>query len=117
MLQVEDIVVDISTTDAAVNFNLHEVTKGKTNTLSLFSQFSCRRKYKDLRLPQSQIECLKCSECEYTCLTSAALTLNDHISASDDWQDGPLLDGGRLVESISIHASEKLLRNAKLVKT
>ena len=40
MLQVEDIVVDISTTDAAVNFNLHEVTKGKTNTLSLLSQLS-----------------------------------------------------------------------------
>ena len=117
MLQVEDIVVDISTTDAAVDFHLHKITKGKTNTLSLLSQFSSRWQYEDLRLPQSQIEWLKCSKCKYACLTSTTLTLNDHISASDDWKDGPLLHSGRFVESIGIHASKELLRYAKLIET
>ena len=105
MLQVKDIVIDISSADAAVHFNLHEVTKGEANTLCLLCQFSGRGQNKDLRFSQGQIDCLKSSEGENACLTSATLALNDHISASNDGQDGPLLDCGRLVESIGIHAA------------
>ena len=117
MLQVKDVVIDISSADTTVNFNLHEVTKGETNTLCLLCQLSGWGQYKDLRFSQGQIDCLKGSEGENACLTSATLALNDHISASNDGQDGPLLYSGWFVESIGIHATKELLRDTKLVET
>ena len=59
MFKVEDIFGDVPSTDAAVNFDRHEVTEGKANALSLLSELPGGRKYKNLRLSDCQLNGLQ----------------------------------------------------------
>ena len=116
MLQVENILVYISSPDAAVHLYLHEVTQGQAHFLRLLGQFSCRREYQHLRLPHGQFESVERAKREDARLARATLTLHDNIAALNDGQNGSLLHGGGLIEAIGVEAAEEGFRNAQLVK-
>ena len=42
-------------------------------------------------------------------LAGAGLGLGDDVAASDDGDDGPLLDGGGLLEAVAVDAAEQVL--------
>ena len=116
MLQVENILVHISSPDAAVHLYLHEVAQGQAHPLRLLGQFSCRREYQHLRLPYGQFESVERAKREDARLARATLTLHDYVAALNDGQNGSLLHGGGLIEAIGVEAAEEGFRDAQLVK-
>ena len=117
VLELENILVDVASTYAAVDFDLHEVTQGQTHFLRLFSQFPGRRQDEHLRLSLCQIYCLQCTKREHAGLSSATLTLHYHISLLNDRQNRPLLDCRWLIEAICVKASEQLFTETELVES
>ena len=59
MLQVENVFVDVSTANAAMDFHLHEVTKGETDTLCLLSQFTSWGQNEHLWLSEGKVNSLQ----------------------------------------------------------
>jgi hypothetical protein len=111
MLQFENIFIDVATTDAAVNFDLHVVTKSKCDFLSLLCQFSCWWKNQDLGLSQLLIYRLQCSNGENACFSCTALALHNYISTLSDGKNSSLLDRRRLIKAIGINSYNKKLNN------
>ena len=106
MLQAENILVHISSPDAAVHLYLHEVAQGQAHSLRLLGQFSCRREYQHLRLPHGQLESVQGAKCEDARLACATLTLHYYVTAFNYGQNGSLLYGGGLIEAIGVEAAE-----------
>ena len=92
MLQFEYVFIHVTATNAAVDFDLHVVTECQANFLGLLGQLSGRGQDQDLRLSQLKVDTLQGANCEDTCLTGTALTLNDYIPLLCNGQDSPLLD-------------------------
>ena len=61
MLQFEHILIDISTTNATVNFDLHVVTKSEAHFLGLLGQLSGRAEYEYLWLSELRVDRLECA--------------------------------------------------------
>jgi hypothetical protein len=101
MLQFENIFIDVSAADAAMNFHLHVVTEGQAHFLSLLRQFSCRGEDEYLGFPESRVDGLECTHRENTCLTRSTLTLDDDISFLSDRQYCALLNRTGLVKTVS----------------
>lgn len=59
MLKLENVVVDVSATDAAVDFHTHIISQREHDLLRLFSQLTSRRQAQDLWLTKIQIDQLK----------------------------------------------------------
>lgn len=102
VLQIEHIFIDVSTSNAAMDLNLHEVAKRQANALGLLSQFARWRQYEHLRLPEGQVDLLKGTKGEHARFTGTTLALNDYVTLPDDGEDRPLLNGRWLVEAVCV---------------
>ena len=84
MLKIHHVVVDVSSADAAVNLNLHEIAQRQENALRLLSQFTRGRENEDLRLSECHVGCLERTNCEHASLSGTTLALHNHIPTMDD---------------------------------
>jgi hypothetical protein len=100
VFELEDVIIDVATANAAVDFDLHVVTQRKAYLLGLLSELSCWRKNEDLGFSQSHIDSMKRPKCKYTGLARATLTLHNDISLFHDRQDCSLLDSRGFIESV-----------------
>jgi len=92
VFELEDVVVDVATADAAVDLNLQVVSQRQTDFLGLLCQLTGRRQNQDLWLSQRNVNRLQRPQREDARLTSAALALHNNIAVLDDRQNCPLLD-------------------------
>ena len=106
MLQVENVFVDVSTANAAMDFHLHEVTKGETDTLSLLRQFTSWRQNEHLWLSEGEVDSLQGTKSEDASFTRTTLTLHDDVTAPNDGQDSTLLHRRGLIESVGVETYE-----------
>ena len=84
MLQIDYIIIDVSSADAAVYLYLHEVAEGQTDSLGLLCKLPGRRKDQHLWLSEGHVKTVESTKREYAGLTCATLALRNDVSPLDD---------------------------------
>lgn len=116
LLDDSDVLGDGGTTNAGVALNLHVLAKGKDNLLDLVGQLSSGGNDQSLGLLNLLVNVLQSRDREGGSLTSTRLGLGKDIVTLDDGQDGSLLNGGRVLKTVTVDTSEQLVLESKVVE-
>lgn len=107
-LQLGNVISDASSTDARVAAGVEVVTKSDDDLLDLLSQLTGWGKDESLGLQKSEVELLEDTNGEGGSLSGSGLGLSDDIASLGEREDGTLLDGRGLLETISVDSSQEI---------
>lgn len=107
-LQLGNVISDASSTDARVAAGVEVVTKGDDDLLDLLGQLTSWGKDESLGLQKSEVELLEDANGESGSLSSSGLGLSDDVASLGEREDGTLLDGRGLLETISVDSSQEI---------
>ena len=82
-----------------MTFNVHVVAEGNDSLLNLLCEFAGGREDERLGALDRQIELLEDRDRESGSLAGSRLSLGDDIVSLNDGNNGPLLNGGRPLET------------------
>ena len=102
VLQLPNIFVNVTASDAAMDFHIEIVAQSKAHLLRLLSQLTCWAQNKRLRVSDGRIDPLKSTKTEDTSLSCATLRLYNHITFVNDGNDGTLLHCRWLIEPVVV---------------
>jgi len=120
-LELLDVILNDGTTDASLNLDLHVLANGVDDVRNLHGQLTggghnkCLAVVRDTALGVS-VDALKHTNGESTSLTGTRLGLSDGVFALDERQDTLLLDGGGVLETITVDAAKHTLLKSHIVK-
>mmetsp|Transcript_754 Transcript_754/g.1342 ORF Transcript_754/g.1342 Transcript_754/m.1342 type:complete len:377 (-) Transcript_754:77-1207(-) len=106
------ILTHAGSTDARVALHLKVVAQGAHNLLDLLRQLTGGGEHERLSLHHGVIERVQDAAAEGRGLTGTGLRLLDHIETLGEGHDTPLLDGGGLLETVSVDATQQVLVEA-----
>ena len=106
VVQLPDVLTEISSSDAGVTLHIHVISKGQHDLLDLDGQLPGGGETEDLGLPHSGVNALENGAGERSGLSCSGLSLSDDITTLHNGLDSSLLDGGGLLESVGINSSE-----------
>merc|ERR1711903_55572 len=94
-----------------------EVVADRANHLvGLGCQLTGGRKQECLAAPLRQVDTLEGADAKGGRLSGTGLGLGDSVIAMDNWEDCTLLDGGWLLETVSVDTTEKVLLEVHLIE-
>mmetsp|Transcript_49830 Transcript_49830/g.115711 ORF Transcript_49830/g.115711 Transcript_49830/m.115711 type:complete len:260 (-) Transcript_49830:164-943(-) len=105
-LKCVDVIRDTLPTDAAMNLHIQVVTQSQTHFLTLLCKLARWRQEENLRLAFACNDCLQRTETEDASLSCAALSLDYHVPAFDNRQDGTLLHSRWSLEAVGVNTTQ-----------
>jgi len=115
-LELGNVVSDASATNAGVAAGVEVVTKSNDDLLDLLSQLTSGSEDQSLSLEESEVELLEDANGESGSLSSSRLGLSDDVLALGEGEDGSLLDGRGLLETVGIDTSEEILTEVHAIE-
>lgn len=116
LLDDSNVLGDRGTTNAGVALNLHVLAKGKHDLLDLVGQLSGGSNDQSLGLLNLLVNVLQSRNGEGGSLTGTGLGLSKNIVTLDDGENGSLLNGGGVLETVTVDTSEELVLESKVVE-
>ncbi|CAN7996109.1 unnamed protein product, partial [Ixodes pacificus] len=116
LLELADVLAHVGAPDAGVALGIHVVPQGNHHLLDLLGKLPGWGQDQGLALLQGHVDLLQDGDGERRRLARARLGLGNHGPTLDAWDDGPLLDGRRLLETIGVDASEELFSEAHVIE-
>merc|ERR1719244_347079 len=107
---------NVGSADASVARHAHVVAQGHHHLLDLLGQLSGGSQDESLTFLAADVELFEGYDGESGGFASSRLRLGDDISSLNARNDGALLDGGRLLKTIRVNASEQILPKAHVIE-
>lgn len=115
-IQLPHILSNVSSSNASMTLGRHEVAQSNNDLLDLLGQFPGGCQNQGLTFAHGCVDLLQNTDGERGRFAGSRLCLGDHVVSLDAWNDGALLDGRRLLETVRVNAAKKLLFQAHVVK-
>ena len=103
IFQVLDVILDLSSSDEDVDFNVQILSEEFVDDGNLLGEFSGGSQDECLHLIDGGVDNLQSSDGEGGGLAGSGLSLGNCVSSFDDGEDGLSLDGRGLLESVSVN--------------
>mmetsp|Transcript_24829 Transcript_24829/g.38636 ORF Transcript_24829/g.38636 Transcript_24829/m.38636 type:complete len:418 (-) Transcript_24829:75-1328(-) len=112
-----DVFLDAGSSHAGVDLNAHVLSNGVHDEGDLERELSGGGDNECLDVVAGGIDALQGGDGEGTSFTRSRLRLRDGVVSLDDGQDALLLNGRRLLETVSVNSSQNLLLEAHVIES
>lgn len=114
--QLALIVTNIGTSDAGMDLDLQVIAQSADDDLDLLGQLASGGHDEGLDLVLGVVDTLEDGDGESGGLTGTRLGLGNHITSRGAWNDGTLLNGGRLFETKRVDTTNEFFLQVHVVK-
>lgn len=116
LLELGDIVTNAGSSNARVASHSEVLSQRGDDLLDLLGKLAGWGQDEGLGLVDGEIDLLQHSDGEGGGLSGSRLGLGDNVSSLAQWQDGALLDSGRLLKTIGVDSTKELLLEGHVIE-